>query len=715
MTKWIAMLMAGTAVLPAAAYAQDAARVASDESADSRPGDIIVTAQRYEQKLQDVPLSISVIGAEELQGRGVTALTDLQYSVPGLSIYEVGTGKQSIQLRGISTSIGSTTVGIYYDETPLSLDTTGDSFMVRMIDLERVEILRGPQATLYGNGSMGGTIRYIPAAPRLDAVSGSANIEYNQTRHGEAGYKAVGVINLPLVTDVAAVRLAAAYERTGGFIDNAATGEKDINRADIYTVRGSLLVEPTENLSISLLGLYQESKQASQDIGTDYQTVMAVPSPLNDRYTLVQGKVGYDLGFAELSASGSYIDRRNFTQFDLSALFVPLLTLPPPFGLGLPAGLITEVPTQATTDFKVWNSELRLTSQGEGPFTWQLGVAHNDLKVHQFGGTDTAPGTLPFAIIESEDRRRSKAWTIYGEASYALTPELRATAGVRWFSENKQRLITATNFGLTSVDTGDKTYRTINPRFNLSYDFTPDSMVYVNVAKGFRSGGFNQTSAGGGVITVPPSYKPDSIWTYELGAKHAFAGNKLTLDASVYRSEWSDVQSNNFAPGNVITIVNNSGHVSGWGVDLSAAARPTRNLTLSATYGWNNLKFDEATADKAVGDPVDAAVRESWSASADWRPALSDGVNGIVRVDYQHASRGQFTLRNLSPALIVERPKRDLVNLRVGAAFGPVEVTLFANNLFNENSPVVVGPFGLILENVEQRPRVIGISASGQF
>jgi outer membrane receptor protein involved in Fe transport len=710
MTKWIAILMAGSAVLPAAAYAQDTVPAAADESADSRPGDIIVTAQRYEQRLQDVPLSISVVGAEELKGRGVTALTDLQYSVPGLSIYEVGTGKQTVQLRGISTSIGSTTVGIYYDETPLSLDTTGDSFMVRMIDLERVEVLRGPQATLYGNGSMGGTIRYIPAAPRLDAVSGSADIEYNQTRHGEAGYKAVGVINLPLATDVAAVRLAAAYERTGGFIDNVATGENDVNRSDIYTVRGSLLVKPTEELSISLLGLYQKSKQPSQDIGVDYQTVMPVASPLRDRYTLIQGKVGYDLGFAELSASSSYIDRHNFTQFDLSALFVPLIG-----ALGFPPGYITQIPTLATTDFKVWNSEIRLGSQGDGPFDWQIGVARNDLKVHVFGGTETAPGTLPFPIIASDDRRRSRAWTIYGEASYAVTPELRATAGLRWFSENKQRVIDSTNFGVTSLDTGDKTYRTVNPRFNLSYDFTPDSMVYVNVAKGFRSGGFNQTSAGGGVIPVPPTYKPDSIWTYELGTKHALFGNKLSLDASIYRSEWSDVQSNNFAPGNVITIVNNSGHVSGWGVDLAVNARPTRDVTLSATYGWNNLKYDEATADKAVGDPVDAAVRESWSASADWRPALSDSVNGIVRVDYQHAGKGQFTLRNLNPVLIVARPKRDLVNLRVGAAFGPVEVTLFANNLFNETAPVVVGPFGLILEDVEQRPRVIGISASAHF
>src|SRR5690606_35415282 len=244
-----------------------------------------------------------------------------------------------------------------------------------------------------------------------------------------------------------------------------------------------------------------------------------------------------------------------------------------------------------------------------------------------------------------------------------------------------------------------------------SYEFTPDSMVYANVAKGFRSGGFNQTSAGGGIIEVPPSYEPDKIWTYELGTKHQLFGSRLILDASVYRSEWSDVQSNNFAPGGIVTIVNNSGHVSGWGVDLAVTARPMQGLTLTGTYGWNNLKFDEATADKAVGDPVDAAVRNSWSAALDYRPQLSDDVTGIFRIEYQHAGKGQFTQRNL-PVPVIERPRRELVNLRIGVATGPVEVALFANNLLDEDAPIIVGPFSLCSEDVEQRPRVIGISAS---
>ncbi|NIJ35866.1 outer membrane receptor protein involved in Fe transport [Sphingopyxis panaciterrae] len=710
MNRWIVALMAGTAMLPAAAYAQDAARAGAGEGAESQSGDIIVTAQRYKQRLQDVPLSVSAVSGDELASRGATDLKDLQYSVPGFSMYETGVGRSTVQLRGISTTIGSSTVGVYFDETPLSLDASTEGFNVRLLDLERVEVLRGPQATLYGQGSMGGTIRYIPAAPRLDDVSGSFDGEYSTTRYGASNYKAVGVLNLPLTTGVAGIRLVAGYERVGGFIDNVTTGENNINSADIYTVRGSFLLQPTDRFSLSLLGLYQKTDQANQDSGTHRQTNSILPSPLRDRYTLVQGKIGYDLDFAELSTSASWIDRRNVTQFDLSDAFVPVLV----DGFGFPAGFIDRIGIVATTDYEIFNSEIRLASQSEGPFGWQVGASYNSLNIHQYGGTFTAPGTLPFAIIASDDVRKNKAFTLYGEANYAFTPQLRAIVGVRYYRERKRRDVLSTNFGLTSPDTGDATFETVNPRVNLSYEFTPDSMVYANVAKGFRSGGFNQTSAGGGIIDVPLTYDPDKIWTYELGTKHQLFGNKLILDASVYRSEWSDVQSNNFAPGGVVTIINNSGHVSGWGVDLSATMRPVRDLTLTATYGWNNLKFDEASADKAVGDPVDAAVRNSWSASFDYRPQLSDSVTGIFRIDYQHAGKGQFTLRN-QPVQVIERPKRDLVNLRVGVGVGPVEVALFANNLFDEDAPVIIGPFSLFPDDIEQRPRVIGISASGRF
>jgi len=700
MTRLFLTLMASTAMLPAAAYAQS----------DTQATDIIVTAQRYEQRLQDVPLSISAIGGEELAARGTTDLKDLQYSVPGLSTFEYGVSRQFVQLRGLATTIGSSTVGLYLDETPLGLDAQGDPFNVRLYDMERVEVLRGPQATLYGQGSMGGTIRYIPAAPRLDAVGGSFEGEYSSTRHGDSNYKAVGVLNLPIATDKLGLRLVAGYERIGGFINNVSTGEKGVNSADIYTLRGTLLAQPSERLSLSLMGVYQKSKQDNQDFGVGYQTAALLPQPINDRYTLIQGKASYDLNFAELSASASYIDRHNSGASDVSGAYVPFLAL-----LGFPPGFIDRVGLANDADFNIYNGEVRLVSQGDGPLGWQLGALYRDSKSHLLSGAFTEPNDAPIILSSSDVLYRNKSYAVYGEVNYAFTPKLKAIVGLRYFSEHKKADITSTNFGTTAVDIGDDTFHSLNPRFNLSYEFSGNSMVYANVAKGFRSGGFNATSVGMGVIDIPPTYDSDEIWTYELGTKHQLFDGKLTLDASAYRNEWSKVQSYTFVPGTALAAVTNSGHVQGWGVDLSAMVRPAPDLSLSATYGWNNLKFDKATVDKAVGDPVDGAVRESWSASLDYRPALTANVTGIFRIDYQHAGASQITLRTFAVPPVIARPGRDLVNLRIGVEVGPVEVALFANNLFDENAPNLIGPLGTIAENIEQRPRVIGISANAKF
>lgn len=699
----IAILLTGTAMVPATAFAQ----AASDDARQ----EIIVTAQRYEQRLQDVPLSVSVIGAQELQARASAEISELQYAVPGLSMYQYGVGRQYMQLRGVSNTQGSTTIGIYFDETPVTTDQQGDGISIRMVDMERVEVLRGPQATLYGQGSMGGTIRYIPAAPKLDAFGGAVDGEYSSTRHGASNYKAVGVVNLPLSTDKAALRLVGGYERVGGYVDNVATGENNINRADIYTLRASLLARPTEALTLSLTGLYQNSKQVNQDFGFDYKSTATVATPSNDRYTLIQGKVSYDLDFAELSTTANYIDRHSMTAYDVSPVFVPLLTAV----LGLPPGFITQIPLSGVVDYKIWGGEVRLVSQGEGPLGWQVGATYRDLKQSGIVSTSTAPGSLPFAITSADSTSRNKSYAVYGEVNYALTPQLSAIAGLRYFKERKSVDAISSSFGTTVHDNGKASFDSVNPRFNLSYAFTPNSMLFVNVAKGFRSGGFNNTSAGGGVFTVPPSYDPDKVWTYELGTKHQLLDNKLVLDASVYHSQWSKVQSYAFVPGSALSVITNSGHVKGWGVDLSATARPTRELTVTATYGWNNLKFDEATGDKIVGDPVDGAVRTSYSAAIDYRPPLTDSVTGLFRIDYQHAGVGEFNARNFVPPQRTIRPSRDLVNLRVGVTLDTFELALFANNLFDENSPNIVGPYGAINENLEQRPRVIGISASKKF
>jgi outer membrane receptor protein involved in Fe transport len=711
--------LAGIAVAPGLAVAQTPVSTTNpvEESGadkEAQASEIVVTAQRFEQRLQDVPLSVSALTGEELQARGVSQLSDLQYSVPGLSSFDYGPGVEYIQIRGVSNSLGAPTVGVYLDEMPVTFDTQGTGLDIRLLDMERVEVLRGPQATLYGEGAMGGTIRYIAASPDLGRIGGSLDVEYSGTEDGASGYQASGVLNLPIVTDRLGVRVVAGYEKVGGYIDNVVTGQDDVNGIEVKTLRAKILARPSEDLNLSVLLLHQEADQNYQNFGVDRQTIAAVPTFNRDKYDHIQVVTDYDLNFGTLTASAGYLSRKTNTQNDVSPFYVPVLTAPPPLGLGLPIGFVTAVPLTTGAQFEVFNTELRIASRRDGPFDWMLGATYRDLGVNLRTSTSTSPGSLPFALIEATQERTSRSFALYGEIGYQFTPKLAARVGLRYFEDCKRLGGTSVNFGVPSTDVGKDTFDSLNPRFNVSYAFTDRSMVYVNVAKGFRSGGFNQVSAGGGVIPVDPVYEPDAIWTYEFGTKHQVFGNKLLLDAAVYYSDWSDVQSYVFAPGSALTIISNAGQVSGWGVDFSATAKPVKGLTLSASYGWNNLEYDEATADKAAGDPVDGAVRESYSASLDYRHALNGSAEAFFRADYQHGGSSQITLRNLG-GQIVERPARDLVNLRAGISIGNLELSAFADNLFDEDAPLVVGPFGVLLENVEQRPRVTGISARVTF
>ena len=330
-----------------------------------------------------------------------------------------------------------------------------------------------------------------------------------------------------------------------------------------------------------------------------------------------------------------------------------------------------------------------------------------------FASSVTAPQAAPFTILLTDESVRTKTVATYAEANYAFTPKLKLTAGLRYFKERLSQDTLTTSFGADTVDVNSATFTTLNPRVNLSYEADRDSMVYANVAKGFRGGGFNLTSTGGADSTVPPTFKPDNIWTYELGTKQQLFQNRAFLDASIYRSMWSGVQSYGFAPGNPVVIVTNSGHVEGWGADVSLSTRPLVGLTVTGTYSWNNLAFNEATGDKLPGDPVDGAVRKTISASVDYRHSLADGVTGFARIDYQHAGPARLTLRNFNQ--IIQRPGRNLVNLRLGADLDKYEIALFATNLFDQKAPNIIGPFGVFAENLEQRPRTIGVSGRADF
>jgi len=668
-----------------AGSAQSEKRIALEE--------VVVTAQRREESLQDVPVSVSVLSSGELEARGASQLEDVQYSVPGLSTFQYSPGQQFIQLRGVATTIGPATTGQYIDEMPFTSDGAAGAIDIRLIDIDRVEVLRGPQPTLYGESSMGGTIHYVTARPDLDTFSSDFFAEAGAVEDSEQSYRTHGVVNAPLGRGVVGLRLAAGYQRDGGWIDNLATGEDDQNVSEISTLRGTLLVRPTLNTDIALLAIHQEGHQDNQNFGIDRRSNAAAPQIFDDDYDLINGVLTHDFGSIDFTYSLGFIDRSTFNSTDFTPFFLPLLLAPPPAGLGITPGTITAIQYTAATENQIVTHEARIGSDGEGVFDWILGAyareSESELRIRDV----TSPGSLGFNLVTSDTESLSRSRAVYGEASWHISSALTLLAGARYYEDHK------------TSGADDDTFSSVNPRLNVRYEFSPTSMAYVNVGKGFRSGGFLSGS----------SYDSDELWSYELGTRHQLLNGRVLFDAAVYYNDWRDVQNYFFVgSGPSATLqITNGGDASGYGVDLSLSAKLTERLTFTGTYGWNDIEYTTDSADKDPGDPVDFAVPQSYSASLDYRRPVIGVTEGFFRLDYLHAADGQITLRNFGQ--IAEAPGRSLVNLRIGLDFGAFDLALFGNNVLDEDAPVIRAPFSVFTENTEQRPRTIGIALGAHF
>lgn len=706
-----ALACAPALILTAPGFA--GAQESSNSGSMQKVEEIIVTAQRHEQSLQSVPISLTVLTGEDLVARGATQLEDVQYTIPGLSSFQYGPGQQFIQLRGVSSTLGVPTIGQYLDEMPISGDSSFGSIDVRMLDMERVEVLRGPQPTLYGESSMGGTVRYVTARPRLTELSAAVEAEVGTMEDGAESYKLNAMIDIPLRKDVLGVRLVGGYQEDGGWVDNRTTGVNDQNGLTIKTLRGTLLFRPGPQTELSVMVLHQELDQDAQNFGVNRSSLGAVAQYSVDDYDLVNGVVSHDFASGiNFTYSLGYLDRTRELAVDITPFYLGLVT----GSLGFPPGFIDEIAIHQFPELKVITHEARLSSQNNDFFNWTVGAYSRDSKSPNNASTITSPGTLPFQLSAAHTRSKSQSWAVFGDVSFQLTESLNLLLGMRYYQDDRELASNNTSLGFSSSEFNSGTFDSVNPRLNLSYEFSPTTMVYFNAAKGFRSGGFNSQAAGGGLVAVPPTYQPDEMWSYEIGTRNQLMDGRLRLEGSVYRNDWRDVQSNNFLlTGSGVAAVTNGGNASGWGVDLSATWIPVEGLSIAATYGWNNMEHDSDTADKNPGDPLDFVVPVSYSASVNYRRPLFGSTHGFVRVDYQHADESQITIRGFLNDQIIPMPGRDLVNVRTGLEFGSVEVSVFLDNALDEDAPIVVGPFGVLLENVEQRPRTVGVTLRTRF
>jgi outer membrane receptor protein involved in Fe transport len=699
------------AMMPVAAMAQTAED--PQKGPTIYPDDIVVTAQKREQSLIDVPISITAITGADLAKRSASTIEDLQYAIPGISITQFSPGQQRVQMRGVSVYSGLPTVGVYQDEMPLNLENNQSGQDVRLLDINRVEVLRGPQGTLYGQGAVGGTIRYITNDVDLARIGASASGEVAGVNGGATDWKGEAMLNVPMVTDRLGVRFAGSYQNFGGWIDNPILGGRNVNGGHALTLRGKLKMVFTDAFKLTLTVQHQELAIGAQNLSDGNQKVFdRVPTPFSSTATLANATATYDLGFATLLSSTGYIDRRDQTTIDLTntlAPFIPLFT-------GVPSSAITGISSQGARRNKIFTEEVRLSSNGDAPLGWTVGGFYRNSQSTSRSDTIVVPDLLPPGFVlfagNGTSPENSRSWAVFGEGSYRILPTLTALVGLRYFQDQRVQDTVSTVFGASAIDRGRATFDALSPRFNLSWQPNDRMTFYANVAKGFRSGGFNVTSTGAGLGTVPPSFAPDTLWSYEVGGKFRSADHKLSVELSGYRNDWNDVQTTTNIPGLPTNFTTNGGKLAGWGADGSISYTPVSALTFTLTGGWNNMAYKSNSAEHLAGDRADYVPRFTGSASAEYRFDLGR-LPSFVRLDYQHSDSFQVFIRNFQ-TVPARSDVQDILNARVGISGDQWSAAVFVRNVLNRDS-VLYPAFAALIYPARMQPRTAGLSFSVKY
>ena len=641
------------------AFAQTAAPDA-EESGDT--GEIVVTATRRATSIQDVPINISAVGAEQLARQRIDDVRDIADFTPGMTISDTGPGSTgTIVLRGLNASDSDSNgasyddaLGVYLGEVPLYYD-------FKLLDIARVEVLLGPQGTLYGLGTLAGAIRNIPNRPDTDAIEGEVHGRfYGKDHSGKVGYQVDGVINIPIVKDHIAFRSATGYFYDPGFIDytlllqepgvslpqpsgpgrvsDAAYAanlkkEKDLNFEKTFTTRNQLLVQLNEDLKVNFTYAYQQTKTDGGQYNSDgvlgtgrYESAKRYIEPVNRHAHLGSMEINANIAdIADLVATTAYTNVRSRMQSDNTDLLLDL-------DYGYEEFPAFSSWNESDDRRKQFNQEVRFVSRHGGPFSWVVGGFYNQQKRQndyvehvpnhpwvEFG-TQPNPDEVEYAsFVNSKVTEKA----IFGEGTFRVTPEWQLTAGARYFG------YTSDVKGLSVLPLlGDP----VNPhdlepaggktkksgwvwKLNSSYNFTPGLMVYATYSKGYRIGGPNTVAPC--ILPLDPTqqnvcalpneiqFGPDSTKNAEIGIRTQLFDRKLTFNFNVFQIKWEGIQVDSATINGIVGITVNGGKAKSEGFEASFQARPIPGLSIQGTYSYVNARLTEDVAKIiAVNDPA---------------------------------------------------------------------------------------------------------------
>jgi iron complex outermembrane recepter protein len=756
------------------ATAQNAGATASVAPA-AQLQEIVVTAERRKSTVQKTPMSITAITGRALQQQGLLDMLSVAQQVPGVSFKTSGPGQTEYEMRGLTSTGGeSPTVGVYLDDvtlTPAAFGLNGKTVIdPSLYDLDRVEVLRGPQGTLYGAGSMGGTIRFETNQPDPQSFSGSAESILSDTDSGGGfNHTENAMLNLPLGHDVAALRLVGTEQTVDGWIDRVvlnqfpteiddstargdvahATPSMVIPHSNTETLRGGraeLLLRPTDRFTVTGLIMHQSIAQDgsntidSPPLNDAHYQPFNVAEPFADTFDLYSLSAEYDFDAFQVKSVTGYWDREQTQTQDISeamqyyigGFFGPSSSFPfsstqtvteggaTLYGFG--AGSITE--DEGTHQF---SQELRLSSTGDGALRWVAGGYYNHYgavdHVFSYYPISTTGFDADFGTNNLADNHRALGvdqYALYGQLSYELPYHLEATAGARYYTYHSDSATSVSGVsasGPTSTLYGIAQNSGVTPKATLAYVRDETTTVYATLSKGFRPGGPNSP------IPVPPcavaapaQFGPDSVWNYELGAKQRMLGNRLGVSGDVYYEDWTGVQQE-ASPACGFNYTANAGtaHIDGAELEISWIIAP--GLTVSQNAGYTHAYNVQTVpiAGVVAGDRLLNVPQVTANSSLTYKiPVGADrDIMTSISNSYTGSMQDITFYRNTLPAY-------DIVTFRGGLEADRWSAYMFIDNL--GNTKALLGDTNALSANVSifnrvtiNQPRTIGVDLSYRF
>ena len=707
--------------------------------------EVVVTAEQRDEPENRVPISMDVWTAQAIEVSGAKDIGTIAHLTPGVEFdafpdYSAGI-ETNIAIRGVNAKDGSTTA-IYIDDTPIPTDPAssfGREFPM-ILDLERIEVLRGPQGVLFGEGAEGGAVRFISAQPTLTTNSGFVSSEIATTERGATSYEARAAAGGPLHAGVAGFRVSAWLLREGGFVDRVdpysdMTVDANANWVRSKAANAAVTIAPTESLQITPSVRYQtadvhDTSTFFVDLSKPAGGILRNGSGLDqyyfDRFSLLSLRAAAAIGSSDFSSVTAY-SRRNATALEDDASIDGLNQ----------AGYAHAKGDAVWLDQSVYSAQLRLASSDRmSRLEWLVGASY--VRAHYEENQDISTSALADGGAlngrQVVDRVRSQI-AAYGEADVRLLERLRAGVGLRVERDSYRSfqnvepippLVGEQQFSIKGAATP------VTPRFTLAYQADLDSLYYATAANGYRMGGPNDTVGVACPVSTPLAYRPDSVWSFEIGAKNSLFGARLRVASSAFHMTWRDIQTpiplSNCGLGYTV----NAGSATSDGFDIGLQAATSEHLKLALTAAYTDARYTQTVtlnnlAVVSSGDAIGALplVTAPWNVttSAAYEIGIAGARVTLSAQDVFHsANPGPFTSDN--PMAVTYAPSRlanpstNLLNLRGTAVWSDFELSLFVNNVLDSQPTLQVRNHvstDTLLYATTFRPRTIGLAGKWRF